>query len=138
MFAENKSGEAFCDDTLIDLVKTLKYKPRWGVYVKYEPEIDGSGGWALSIVSCTENSMAEGVEIRVRHKFLIPAARYKRNVWAAWLFERYRDVETHEAGEFFKLSGVREFAPHHSNGEDPYLVWHMGDYAQARKRAGDE
>ena len=127
----------FVDPTLIAVVERITYKTAWYFNMHYDVKSDGSGGWTFSVVSCTEDSMKAGSTIRVQHCFLVPPAVYNRNTWVAWVFDRIRDVETHEAGEFFRVSGVREFAPHHSNGEDPYRVWHTGDYATAAKRAGD-
>lgn len=120
------------------LVHQLTYKPGWSVWLTEEFAADGAGGLKLFIVSETLDSYNLERGIRVRHEFLVPRASYSRDVWAAWLFDRYRDVETHEAGEFFKIDGLREFAPHHGNGEDPYRVWHVGDYAAIRKRAGED
>lgn len=128
----------FLSGELSSLVEQLTYKPGWRFYVAHELSEDGSGGWTLFIISDTEDSFNFKKRIRVRHGFLIPPASYNRNSWAAWLFERVRDVETHEAGEFFRLNGFREFAPHHGNGEDPYIVWHVSDYATASKRAGSD
>lgn len=123
---------------LRELVNSIKYKPGWTFALAYEVEADGSGGLQLQIVSDTENSFDFTKRVRVRHAFLIPGASYNRDVWAAWIFDRVRDVESHEAGEFFRIDGVREFAPHHSNGEDPYRVWHVSDWATAAKSSGDE
>lgn len=122
---------------LLELVASIDYKPGWEFHLRTEVEPDGSGGLQFQVISDTEDSQNLARRIRVRHSFLVPAASYNRDTWAAWLFDRVRDVETHEAGEFFRIDGYREFAPHHSNGEDPYRVWHVGDHATARKRAGD-
>lgn len=121
-----------------ELVKAITYKPGWMFFLRYEVEEDGSGGLALKIVSDTENSFDFGQRIRVQHSFLVPPASYNRDTWAAWIFDRVRDVETHEAGEFFRIDGVREFAPHHGNGEDPYRTWHVSDWATADKSSGDD
>lgn len=123
---------------LAELVEAITYKPRWEFSLRDDYSSDGSGGLALHIISDTEDSFDFGTRIRVRHAFLVPAASWLRDVWAAWLFDRVRDVETHEAGEFFRLDGVREFAPHHGNGEDPYRVWHVSDWATAAKSAGQD
>lgn len=123
---------------LEELVKAITYKPGWMFFLDNEVEPDGSGGLALHIVSDTEDSFNFKRRIRVNHAFLVPPASYNRDVWAAWLFDRVRDVESHEAAEFFRINGVREFAPHHGNGEDPYRVWHVSDWATAAKSSGDE
>ena len=123
---------------LAELVRQIEYKPGWQFGLTNQVEDDGSGGLQFYIISDTENSFDFKRRIRVRHAFLVPPASYNRDVWAAWIFDRIRDVETHEAGEFFRIDGVREFAPHHSNGEDPYRVWHVSDWATAAKSSGDE
>lgn len=128
----------YLSDELRKLVREITYKPGWVVYLACEFAYDGAGGWHLFIVSETDDSLDPSRKIRVRHGFLVPAASYNRDTWAAWVFDRFRDVETHEAAEFFRINDVREFAPHHGNGENPYLVWHISDYATASKRAGDD
>ena len=122
---------------LAELVESVTYKPWWIFELVDETEEWGPGGLSLRITSHTKDSFDFKSTIRVRHTFLVPAASYNRNVWAAWIFDRVRDVETHEAGEFFRLDGVREFAPHHADGEDPYRVWHVSDWATAAKSSGD-
>ena len=122
---------------LRELIESLIYKPGWQTYLDVFREDGQARCWAFYVVSDTENSLHPDRRIRVRHEFLIPPASYNRDTWAAWLFDRIRDVETHEAGEFFRLGDYREFAPHHGNGEDPYRVWHVSDHDKARKRAGE-
>jgi hypothetical protein len=131
-------ADFYISTVLVDLVQQITYKPNWKIYVEHEVADDGSGGWHLFVISHTDNSLNPSESIRVRHGFLIPAASYNRDTWAAWVFDRLRDVETHEAGEFYRINGLREFAPHHANGENPYLVWHIGDYETASKRSGDD
>ena len=131
-------NQHYLDSTLTELVALVTYKPGWQIYVAHEMADDGAGGWHLFIISSTDDSLDPSRKIRVRHGFLIPSATYNRDTWAAWIFDRLRDVETHEAGEFFRIDGLREFAPHHSNGENPYIVWHTGDYETAKKRSGDD
>jgi hypothetical protein len=123
---------------LNQLVQAISYKPGWEFYFRVFVEDGQTRGWVFCVVSDTENSYHPEQRIRVRHEFLVPPASYNRDTWVAWLFDRIRDVETHEAGEFFRLYDYREFAPHHGNGEDPYRVWHVGDHAATRKRSGDD
>lgn len=135
------SGEftrAYLSPVLEALIPQITYKPNWEIYVGREVAEDGAGGWKLFIISHTDNSINRPGKIRVRHEFIIPAASYNRDTWIAWVFDRFRDVETHEAGEFFRVDDVRVFAPHHGNGENPYLVWHHGDPSAAAKRSGDD
>jgi len=129
--------EHYVPPHLPELVQQVKYKPGWEFRLGYDVEEDGSGGLQLWITSDTANSFDFSRRIRVLHSFLVPSASYNRDTWAAWIFDRVRDVETHEAGEFFRIDDVREFAPHHSNGEDPYRVWHVSDWKTAAKSSGD-
>lgn len=124
-------------DHLRELVSAIDYKPEWMFYLQVENYEDGSGGLHLFIVSESADSFDFTKRIRVRHGFLVPNATYNRDEWAAWIFDRVREVETHEAAEFFRIDGVREFAPHHGNGENPYRVWWVSDWATAAKSAGD-
>lgn len=123
---------------LRDLIQSITYKPGWQFFLAKFEEAGEHRCWAFYVISETPDSYNPERTIRVRHEFLVPPASYNRDTWAAWLFDRIRDVETHEAGEFFMLDGIREFAPHHGNGEDPYRVWHVGDHASIRKRAGQD
>lgn len=118
------------------VVYDLTYKPGWTVYLQ-APDPD-CPVYRLMIVSETPDSYRPERVIRVRHEFMVPPADYTTDVWLAWVFDRYRDVEAHEAGEFFMHKGQRLFAPHHGNGQDPYRVWFMSDYAHTRTRAGDD
>lgn len=120
------------------LVDSIEYKPGWQMYLANTTDDHGGENLALYIVSHTENSFDFTKKINVKHEFLVPAASWNRNTWVAWIFDRIRDVETHEAGEFFRVEGVREFAPHHGNGEDPYRVWHVSDWSTANKSSGDD
>lgn len=122
---------------LRELVNAIKYKQGWQFRLAEDFAPDGSGGLVFEVVSFTDDSLGDG-KIRVRHHFLVPPASYNRDNWAAWLRDRVADVENHETNEFFQINGVREFAPHHGNGEDPYRTWHVSDYETAKKRAGDD
>lgn len=130
-------AEDYISPELVALVAQTRSFPGWSVHLEHRKEPSGAGGWQLLIVSYTENSLRPGEMIRVGHPFLVPAASYKRDVWAAWIRDRFADVQNHELGEFLRFEGVREFAPHHSTGEDPYRVWHVSDYATAAKKQGD-
>lgn len=123
---------------LRDLINSMSYKPGWLFQMALFREDGEARGWAFYVISETPDSYDHEKTIRVRHEFLIPPASYNRDTWVAWLFDRIRQVEDHEAGEFFKVDGYREFAPHHGNGEDPYRVWHVGDHEAARKKAGQD
>jgi hypothetical protein len=120
---------------LRDLVASIRYIPGWDVYLAKDNE---GGGWlCLHIVSSTPDSYEPTQTIRVNHSFLVPMASYNERTWKAWILDRYVDVWRHETGEFLTFAGIREFAPHHGNGEDPYRTWHVGDLADTQVRAGD-
>jgi hypothetical protein len=119
---------------LRDLVAGIGYIPGWDVYLDTDNE---GGGWlTLHIVSATPDSYQPERTIRVNHSFLVPMATYNDRTWKAWILDRYLDVWRHETGEFLTFDGIREFAPHHGNGEDPYRTWHVGDLVDAQVRAG--
>ena len=119
------------------LIESMTYKPGWSMRLGVFREDGEARAWAFYVVSDTENSLDPKQRIRVQHEFLVPPASWSRNVWAAWLHDRIADVETHECNEFLRFADVREFAPHHGNGEDPYRTWHVSDYATAAKSSGD-
>lgn len=123
---------------LEDVVESISFMPGWSAYLTEEyDDDDGSGGLQLCIVSLTPNSFHQTEPIRVRHSFLVPAASYNQRTWKAWIRDCYSKVWDHEIGEFLMFDGVREFGPHHGNGENPYVVWHAGDVADTKVRAGD-
>ncbi len=121
---------------LRELVSRITYKPNWMIYLGTDNEEDR---WlTLHIVSQSPDSYDDLKTIRVNHSFLVPMATYNEANWLCWIFDRVREVESHEAGEFFMVDELRVFAPHHGNGEDPYRTWFVGDYADTRVKAGQE
>jgi hypothetical protein len=122
---------------LSELVAGLTYKPGWEFRLEVRFDPDGAGGLTFGVISCTEHSRNAGQMIHVYHPFLVPPASYNRRCWVAWIRDRIADVENHELGEFLLVDGVREFGPHHGNGENPYIVWHVGDLEDTAIRAGD-
>ena len=122
---------------LEEIVKSCRIVwPGWQLYLGHDNE--GTGYPVLHFVSHTPDSYKPDQMIRVNHSFLVPMASYNERVWKAWIMERFCDVWRHEAGEMLLFNGVREFAPHHGNGEDPYITWHVGDLADTRVKAGDD
>lgn len=122
---------------LKEVVDRVQYlMPGWQIYLGRDNE--GDAAPALHIISWTPNSYHPEKMIGVNHSFLIPLASYNARTWKVWVFECYMKVWRHELGEMLLFDGVREFAPHHGNGEDPYITWHIGDVADTRVRAGEE
>lgn len=106
------------------IIRQLAYKPGWTfmLYDKQRDDDPPAGGATLSIVTHGKDAYHPGVERPIAHLFIVPAATYDRESWVRWVFERVRDVETHEACEHFVLDGVRPFAPRHGPGSDPYTI----------------
>lgn len=72
------------------------------------------------------------------HEFLVPCATYNYENWRRWVFECLKTIAIHEVCEWFKDSGVRVFGPHHGNGENPYVEWHLGTLEQIQKSPGED
>jgi hypothetical protein len=122
---------------LKQIVKTAKYKmPGWMIYLG--DDNDKNGWLTLHIVSHTPDSYRDdNAMVRVNHSFLVPPATYNEQTWKIWIFERYMDVWRHETGELLEFNGVKEFAPHHGDHENPYYTYHVGDLADTRVKAGE-
>lgn len=73
-----------------------------------------------------------------RHEFIVPVATYNESAWVRWVFDRIASIELHETAESFQYRGVRIYAPHHGNGEDPYSFWPGGTIEQKLKAPGDD
>lgn len=123
---------------LRDLVENLKYKNRWEFSLQYKFLPTGIDGLVFQVFAYVENAFDHTEKMVIPHNFPVPPVSYNRDNWAAWIVDRIGDVERHERDEAVQFYGVREFAPHHSNGEDPYRTWHTSDYATARKACGDD
>jgi hypothetical protein len=121
---------------LEELVKSVSYRDGWTFQLRFMDRGQGCSGLTLDLVAVVRDSLSPDT-IRVRHLFPVPPAAYNRTSWLRWLLDRVLDVEQHEACEFFRLDGERVFAPHHSEGEDPYIIWMLGDLATAKKRSTD-
>lgn len=122
---------------LEDLVGRLSYKPGWRFQLGYVDRGQGSRGLTFTIIPLVPDSLDPDSIIRVQHFFPVPPAAFNRNSWMRWLLDRILDVESHEGCEFFRIDDERVYAPHHSEGEDPYIVWQIGDLETARKRFTD-
>lgn len=121
---------------LAHLVERLTYRDGWTFALHNMNRGQECIGLTLDVVAVVRDSLGHDT-IRVRHLFPVPAAAFNRSSWQRWLLDRVLDVEQHEACEFFKIDGERVYAPHHSEGEDPYTIWMIGDLATAQKRFTD-
>lgn len=119
---------------LEELVNLTTYRPGWQVTLIDDAARDFAAddpertkpigrGLTLQILTKTIDSYEHTNDrYRVAHWFIVPAATYNREAWLRWLFDRFVDVERHEAMEFFQVDGHRPFAPVHAPGHDPYTV----------------
>lgn len=123
---------------LAELVADVSYRPGFTFKLIDVDRGQGSTGLTLIITAAVIDSLNHDERLRVAHLFIVPAASYNRRSWQRWLLDRCIDVETHEACEFFRIDGERVYAPHHSEGENPYTVFELGDLETARKRSIDK
>lgn len=117
---------------LAGLVERCTYRAGWTVELVTADRGQGSVGLTLIITTDTVNSYRHDEAMCVRHLFIVPAAAYDERSWRRWLFERFRDVESHEAAEFFEIDGVKPYAPSHGPGNDPYLIREVGTELDVR------
>lgn len=139
--------EAPYPQALSDLVKALRYKPGWRVYLTSVDYDRGQGSRGLTlIVNITgPDSYHPERDVSVNHLFPVPPAAYDKRSWRRWLFDRLGDVDTHERCEWFQVRTPvagelqyrgqdgemhelvdRPYAPSHGPGNDPYLVREVG------------
>lgn len=131
--------EAPWPDALERVVRSVAYKEGWSIRLNDRHRSDAARGLTLDIVVPAVDSYGDGQQMRhTRHEFIVPAAEYDERAWTRWVFERFVDVETHECMEFFKVRGLRPFAPHHGDGRNPYSIIERGTSADAGKHPGDE
>jgi hypothetical protein len=122
---------------LAALVDECEYRRGWRVKLVDTDRGQGSKGLTLIITAIVQDSLNQDELIGVNHLFIVPAASYNRRSWMRWLLDRFLDVESHEACEYFRIGGERVYAPHHSEGEDPYTIFEIGDFETANKRFTD-
>lgn len=101
---------------------------------RFSLERNDESNWAcLVILVHAPNSYREDRADRfTRHEFLVPQATYDYENWRRWVFDRVCSIAHHEVCEWFKDADERVFAPHHGNGEDPYVVWTPVDRSAQR------
>lgn len=124
---------------LADLVDKATCKPGWS-FVLADVDRDDQTCHGLTLIIYVQGPDTDNTlhEICVSHWFPVPAATYDRREWCRWLFDRCMDVERHETMEFFKISGNRAFAPHHSRGRNPYVLHVPGVEADVHRIPGQD
>jgi hypothetical protein len=111
------------------LVERTRYKEHWRFTLEDIDRGQGSQGLTLIIYRYGPDAYHPAEILPVNHYFPVPPAAYNGRSWQRWLFERIREVESHEAAEFFEICdspgsehSVRPYAPLHGPGNDPYLI----------------
>jgi hypothetical protein len=105
-------------DVLAVLLSGVTCKPGWSFHLAVSAE---TGALEL-IVSIPVADSRGGAIQRINNHFPVPIATYNFKSWRRWIFERCRQVEDHELGEWFRVDGDRPFAPLHGPGCDPYMI----------------
>lgn len=124
--------EAPYPDELASLVERCTYRPQWRVELADLDRGQGSKGLTLAIYIVAPNTHRPEETIRVVHYFPVVPAAYNVQSWRRWLFERFLEVERHEAAEFFRIDGELPYAPQHGPGNDPYIIFEHGDDIERR------
>ncbi len=113
---------------LAALVERLHYRPGW-LFALNDLERDpagthgaAAGGLTLVVFADVHDTYNPNLRRPVNHYFPVPAATYNEASWVRWLLDCCLLVEQHEACEWFRLDGLRPFAPTHGPGENPYSV----------------
>lgn len=122
MSRENMTQVAPFPEELWELVKAVSYKSGWQFGLGHRDRGQGSAGLTLTITVFGPDTYHPKITRGVNHFFIVPAASYNKQNWQRWLFDRVRDVETHEACEWFQINGERPYAPNHGPGHDPYFI----------------
>lgn len=123
---------------LAGLVNRLQYRPGWTCNLVHierdDPDVHGmpAGGLTLIIRADVYDTHQPDVKRPVLHYFIVPAATYDERSWRRWLLDRFIDVETHEACEWFVIDGVRPFNPNHGPGRNPYTIFEYATDADKR------
>lgn len=126
-------------DILEQVVAEATYTDRTRFELVRDDEDDASNYALLYVFIHAPNSYYDDRRDRyTRHEFVVPVATYDRTNWIRWVFERVESAAIHEVCEWFMINGKRVYPPHHGNGEDPYVKWHLGTEEQAAKAPGDE
>lgn len=99
---------------------------------------DGANYAVLYVFTYQPNTYRPAQMRHTRHEFVVPVATYNQAAWTRWVFDRIASVELHETCESFLVNGVRIYAPHHGNGEDPYAFWPGGTAEQKSKAPGED
>lgn len=126
-------------DVLEQVLTEIEYKRESPPGDRFALFRDDENNYArLNIFTYNPNSYNPD-EIRwTRHEFVVPVATYNRDTWIRWIFDNILAIEAHETSEFFFVNGERIYAPHHGNGENPYVLWFASYPAKKLKAPGED
>jgi len=123
-------------EALDEIVYTRDIEPGWR---RFQLVRDDEANYAVLYIFTHNPNTYRPDEIRhTRHEFVVPVATYHKDAWTRWVFDRIVSIEIHETCESFQVNGVRIYAPHHGNGEDPYAFWPGGTAEQKSKAPGED
>lgn len=126
-------------DLLADALASIQYTRDEPPGKRFRLERRDAENYAVLYVMTYNRNTYRPEEMRhTRHEFVVPVATYHRDAWIRWVFDRIASIELHETCENFFVDGVRVYAPHHGNGEDPYAFWPGGTREQKSKSPGEE
>lgn len=125
-------------DVLERVLEEIQYKRDEPPGHRFRLTRDDESNYAmLSIFTYNKNTYRNGQMRHTRHEFLVPVATYNADTWLRWVFDKIVAIETHETAEWFFYKGTRVYAPHHGNGEDPYVQWYAS-YPKKKLKAPGE
>lgn len=127
-------------DILEDVLAEIHYtRDEIKGWRRFQLERDDENNYAVLYIFTHNPNTYRPEEIRhTRHEFVVPVATYNEPTWVRWAFERIDSIERHETCESFQYKGVRIYAPHHSNGWDPYSLWYDGHPDEQAKAPGED
>lgn len=127
-------------DVLAEVLSEIEYtrdRPPSGRRFSLIQDVESNYA-VLYIYTCNPNTYRPDEMRHTQHEFVVPVATYNRSTWIRWVFDRILSIEAHETCESFQVNGVRVYAPHHGNGEDPYAFWPGGTVEQKSKSPGED
>lgn len=133
-------GPGHAADALAQVVSDVAYKEGWSVRLDYierpTEQYAGSKGLTLRISAAVPNSVRPGEMTYVEHWMAVPPTSWGRETWVRWVLDQIILVETHEAMEFYAVSGHKPYFPAHGPGRDPYEIALTDAEIERRKNGG--
>lgn len=125
-------------DALAEALESIDYTRDRPPGRRFSLSRDDESNYALLFIFTFGPNTYRPNEMRhTRHEFVVPVATYTKAAWTRWVFDRIASIELHETCESFLVDGVRIYAPHHGDGEDPYAFWPGGSPEQKALAPGE-